>query len=293
MEPTSASPLPPATSPALQPIQPANPSPSPKRIPLVTILLILIVLLSLGTAGFFAYQNIQLKNQLSQAKLTPTITPSPTAEAGDPMVDWKTYTYQNLYFKFPNNWNLEVNKKMPVLIQPNDLEKEKEFPNISLYSIANPKDLTIENFQIEAEKDGPSPNLYSSTAEIRAVSGVNGYYQKDQGCEPLNCDIFSVSYKQNIYVAQIIYPAEVDEALRTIFSQILSTFRFIDPSEASAKGDKFLDQPTISPSSSYTCPASGWVDCMPILDEAKKKACSPEAMTWYKANCPNFQGGAM
>lgn len=43
----------------------------------------------------------------------------------------------------------------------------------------------------------------------------------------------------------------------------------------------------------YACPSNGYVDCMPIMDEAKKKACSPEAMTWYKANCPDFKGGAL
>ena len=43
----------------------------------------------------------------------------------------------------------------------------------------------------------------------------------------------------------------------------------------------------------YVCPSNDWVNCMPILDETKKKACSPEAMTWYKTNCPNFQGGAL
>lgn len=45
--------------------------------------------------------------------------------------------------------------------------------------------------------------------------------------------------------------------------------------------------------SSYACPENGWVNCMPILNEAGKKACSPEAMNWYKNNCPNFQGGAL
>jgi hypothetical protein len=51
--------------------------------------------------------------------------------------------------------------------------------------------------------------------------------------------------------------------------------------------------PSTPPAASYACPVNGWVDCMPIMDEAKKKACSPEAMTWYKANCPNFKGGAL
>jgi hypothetical protein len=43
----------------------------------------------------------------------------------------------------------------------------------------------------------------------------------------------------------------------------------------------------------YSCPSGGWIDCMPILDEAKKISCSAEAMTWYKTNCPNFKGAAL
>ena len=47
--------------------------------------------------------------------------------------------------------------------------------------------------------------------------------------------------------------------------------------------------PTPAP---FTCPANGWVDCMPGPGPAKK-GCTPQAMDWYKANCPNFQGGAL
>lgn len=43
----------------------------------------------------------------------------------------------------------------------------------------------------------------------------------------------------------------------------------------------------------YQCPANGWVDCEPPLVGTRKAACSPEAMDWYQANCPNFQGGAL
>ena len=42
----------------------------------------------------------------------------------------------------------------------------------------------------------------------------------------------------------------------------------------------------------YTCPANGWVDCMPGPGASKKASCSSEAMNWYKINCPNFKGAA-
>ncbi len=50
---------------------------------------------------------------------------------------------------------------------------------------------------------------------------------------------------------------------------------------------------TCTKTNSYTCPPSGYVDCMPILDDTKKKACAPEAMSWYKTNCPTFKGAAL
>ena len=71
-------------------------------------------------------------------------------------------------------------------------------------------------------------------------------------------------------------PEKLPASLKESVYQILSTFKFLDSNS----------------NQNYTCPENGLVDCMPILDEAKQKACSPEAMTWYEANCPNFKGGA-
>ncbi len=43
----------------------------------------------------------------------------------------------------------------------------------------------------------------------------------------------------------------------------------------------------------YTCPQNGYVDCMPGPDsEGIKFSCTPEAINWYKANCPDFKGVA-
>ena len=65
-----------------------------------------------------------------------------------------------------------------------------------------------------------------------------------------------------------------DGSIPPIVDQILSTFKLTDQVD----------------SSTYTCPANGWQSCMPILSEEGKKACSKEAIDWYKTNCPNFEG---
>lgn len=49
--------------------------------------------------------------------------------------------------------------------------------------------------------------------------------------------------------------------------------------------------PPIPSTNTYTCPVNGWVDCMPGPDA--KPQCSSDAMAWYKANCPDFKGGAL
>ena len=50
--------------------------------------------------------------------------------------------------------------------------------------------------------------------------------------------------------------------------------------------------PSVVTNNKYQCPKTGWVNCMPILTEDAKKACSSDAIKWYKTNCPNFKGTA-
>lgn len=42
----------------------------------------------------------------------------------------------------------------------------------------------------------------------------------------------------------------------------------------------------------YSCPANGYVNCMPGPNKNMQK-CSMDAMLWYKDNCPGFKGAAL
>lgn len=56
----------------------------------------------------------------------------------------------------------------------------------------------------------------------------------------------------------------------------------------------FAPTPTVIPdNNTYTCPESGWVDCMPQLNSGVKYECTSEAINWYRANCPDFKGVAL
>lgn len=45
--------------------------------------------------------------------------------------------------------------------------------------------------------------------------------------------------------------------------------------------------------STYTCPGSEWVDCMPSVDAPKNYQCENAFLTWAKAHCPGFKGAAL
>ncbi len=51
---------------------------------------------------------------------------------------------------------------------------------------------------------------------------------------------------------------------------------------------------TPSPTDSFSlrdCPANGWLDCMPAVDETKP-LCSKEAIEWVSSHCDPFYGVA-
>lgn len=76
------------------------------------------------------------------------------------------------------------------------------------------------------------------------------------------------------------------------FYNWLTTPRLTQPSSSSpgAQGGSPSATPSDEINADYGCPENGWIDCMPILSEAAKKRCTPEAIARYKKNCPNFQG---
>ncbi len=50
---------------------------------------------------------------------------------------------------------------------------------------------------------------------------------------------------------------------------------------------------TCTKENTLTCPKNDYIDCMPSVNVGVRYECTPEAMSWYKSNCPNFKGGAL
>ncbi len=45
-------------------------------------------------------------------------------------------------------------------------------------------------------------------------------------------------------------------------------------------------------STSFQCPTTEWVDCMPTIGGGGKLECTNDFLSWAKENCPNFKGAA-
>jgi len=104
--------------------------------------LISLVFIAFSVAGYFAYQNFQLKKeQPSLGHTTPTPTsgvPSPTT---DQTADWKTYKndIHSFTFKYPSDWQVGLFKHAPdmLTLQPQSSFVEEAQKNSIVIAITN------------------------------------------------------------------------------------------------------------------------------------------------------------
>lgn len=100
------------------PTQPVQPPPTsvpvdtpPKKGGLLNILLILVAVASLGAAGFFGYQNYQIKQDLA-VKPPPSETPqqrcpAPQKPTSTPASEWKEAKFGGIFsYEYPQNWHV-------------------------------------------------------------------------------------------------------------------------------------------------------------------------------------------
>lgn len=301
-------PIPVSPPPIVSPIAPLSPLPPPlPPTPLPKkshkLLWFLATLVFLSTVGYFAYSYYQ--NQLmfslplppslsavvpSNSRGTKVESPPVSTPSAIP-ADWKTYTNKAYGFevKYPPTWFIKQS-------EGNQIELSNFDQNLSYVGETNNgiftvsindndlKGLTAKEWldkETESCKPGcaPTPPKLIKEFNISGLQGIETNYPLPGpfGNNGINYFIVNNNKLFSLRMGYGFFDTEEDESkIKTIFNQILSTFKF-----------------TNTTNSDYTCPANGWQDCMPILSESEKKACSQEAMAWYKANCPNFQGGAL
>lgn len=227
----------------------------------ILLMSVLIVLL-LGTSAFLYYQNTNLQKQISALQGSPLASSTP-----NPTTNWKTYINQDLGFSFK---------------YPDDIFSHEDVSEKYMLSWANK---AIDGLE-DIDNDTIWMNLYIYTKfdanELSKYTADNWTISYLPLKGALAEHSFTASYLSGKVVYVLSMNSKTDETLSkygNIFSQILSTFKFLDES------GKLND-------SKYACPANGWVNCMPGPDMPREE-CSQDAMDWYEENCPDFQGSAV
>ena len=238
------------------------------KIFLISLGLILLgVLLGVLAAKFF--QPAQINNTPSDPVIvspeaspssivsTPIIIPTPTATPEALLkLNWKNFTNSNYKLFYPSAW---VRKSVT-----GGVTLTKGTNIISLMTSSSSYSCDKHSVQ-GIVKDG---YLW----DLQEASVSSQYYlceTTDKGQSP-NTSIGSV---------KLVGP-KVDSATLDEFKYILEKIEIVK-------------KQTTSPKVSFVCPSSEYIDCMPTVGGSKKNECSPEAMAWYTANCPNFKGGAL
>ncbi len=238
--------------------------PSALKVILISLALILLgILLGILAAKFFspAPTSPTLEEKITPTtedilpSSTPTLIATPTATPEALLkLNWKNYSSQKYNLYYPSTWVLKYTTNRVTL------SKGKNTLRINLPpegSASNCDSSIIHTFS-------KNTNLW----DIQEASPSSAYYV----CEDkiAGTQIGNISFEGK----------QIDQNTLDEFKLILEKIDIIQSKEESS---------TLS----YKCPESGWVGCMPVLSDEGKKACSSEAMAWYKSNCPNFQGGAM
>ena len=204
----------------------------PKTNSFLVTLLSVLLLISVFIAGFFAYQTQKLVKELTVYRLQPTQTPTPTATP-DPTAGWKTYTNTNIGYllKYPEDWNI-----------PTEKSQQTSFDNtLTITFIAG---TTLEKYVTN--------NL--PTDKTPTVDYINGdiYGEKivyKSGVDQAILDVAIVLPKQSNNVIVFSYTDYAGHITKSeTIDQILSTFKFIDPTASSTS------RPVACPMDAMRCP---------------------------------------
>lgn len=221
---------------------------TPKNGNFLTILLSVLLLVSVGAAGFFAYQVQNLKKQLNELQTQPTPTPltspEPVMEVDDPTVDWKKYTNTayNYEIKYPIDWTAKstepgppafdlVNNSRGFITYPNRYNSAGDAKTYITIETDGPQNLAYSSYEDWLTKLSSSVfyNIESTTNIIFAglqATLVSGSYD-GYGFPASIKTIYLKSSNDNTYFS-ISVTNETGNTNQDTIDQILSTFEFTD-----------------------------------------------------------------
>ncbi|MDP3998150.1 MAG: hypothetical protein Q8P89_00845 [bacterium] len=171
-------------------VKPPSASGSTKTGAFKTILLIIITIAALGAAGFFGYQNYQIKQELAARpslaetpQSTPTTTPKPTPT---PASEWKEAKFGSLLsYDYPQNWHVAeiwpqtAGQGITLAMDPNPISTAPRGGPLATFEIRVLNGLPNPNEVFEQEKAKFNQENYSdiTTEIINSPLGPVYYYK--------------------------------------------------------------------------------------------------------------------
>lgn len=232
------------------------PAATPQRSSFHFILFITSIVLLVTAIVYLGYQNWQLKQQVSRidkiiqvdntfSKLSSLPPPTPTP---DPTTNWKTYSFQGGFFKYPSRWS-----ENPVLTRGSGFTQEiKDMEG--LYSLTFS---TQGNYSQLTGKSYVSPEEFiGMPSDTVMVDGQEGKQMSPRaGSENKNAVVFFSKDKKGIYTLELdtgnsslADPRVTEENLKTgqkLFDQILSTFKLLNQTTNATNWKTYQSQVTL------------------------------------------------
>ncbi len=281
------------------PYAPVSKEVTPKHFPVITLILSLVITVLGISTTILVYQNMQLRQQVTLLNQSIAPTPTPT---DDPTTNWNTYTNEQykISFRYPNDMIIGDIQDSPSGINNSNV--------IFGLSLIDPK-THIVKMMFTVHKSNKITDLPPNIGD-GIVTKVNGLeittYATSGAFIPDQKFVRIIGEDRKIY--QFTYTQSLKDP--KVADQILSTFKFLNQTILSTCGgiagikcpagfvcQMTADYPdasgTCTKEEVYTCPKNDYVDCMPSVNAGIRYECTPEAMSWYKAHCPNFKGGAL
>lgn len=205
------------------------------------ISLVIFALAVLGVAGFFAYQNYQLKEKLIPKKGVPSSPPMPTevplpTPTLDPTANWLTYTNKNICytFKYPKEVALNEENIIHLSLWGPTQKKDTEFYDGLSLSFSLPFKIgntTLKDYvdseiaKVKQQED--IVKILEPKKEI-TINGINGYTYTSQGLGTFQ-NIFLQS-PDGTCTVEITNATNdpTNQGYQKTVDKILSTFKFVD-----------------------------------------------------------------
>lgn len=188
---------------------------------------------------------------------TPIMLPSPTATPEALLkLTWKSYSTATYKLFYPQNWT-KKNTATGITLSKGSNSIVISTTKSENTCLKDPQNTSLQSF----DKDG---NFW-----VLQEASASSVYQI---CEYTDSDPIPDTQIGTITLSG----TKIDQATLDEFKYIVEKIEIVRKNI-----------------SSYSCPTSDYVDCMPTVGGVEKTECSVAAMTWYKANCPNFKGAAL